>query len=66
MASIQDVLSSVIDRKDDICCLCLNQLYVDPIRLNYKVVMNVNNYEYETVMEEVITFVFNEQVTDSL
>ncbi|CAH0598675.1 unnamed protein product [Chrysodeixis includens] len=62
MASIQGVLSSVINRKDDICCLCLSKLHVDPIRLDYQVVMNVNKYEYDTVMEEVITFLFNEQM----
>lgn len=63
MMSMNNALSSIINRKKHFCCLCLGSLQQEPIRLNDEVVVNINNYEYDTTIAEVLNFIFDEEVS---
>ncbi|KAJ8708054.1 hypothetical protein PYW08_010420 [Mythimna loreyi] len=62
MASINNALNSIINRKKDFCCLCLCTLEEEPIRLNDEVVVNIHNCEYDTVISDVLSFIFDEEM----
>lgn len=62
MASINNALSCVINGKKDFCCLCLCTLEEEPIHLNDEVVVNIHSYEYDTVISEVLSFIFDKEV----
>ncbi|KAJ8706048.1 hypothetical protein PYW07_010825 [Mythimna separata] len=62
MALINNALSSIINRKKDFCCLCLCTLEEEPIRLNDEVVVNINSFDYDTVISEVLSFIFDEEM----
>lgn len=60
--SVNYALSSIIKGKKDFCCLCFCSIGGEPIRLNDEVVVNIHDYEYETVISEVMDFVFDKKV----
>ncbi|XP_075987881.1 uncharacterized protein LOC142984283 [Anticarsia gemmatalis] len=62
MSPISAVFSSIINGKNNVCCLCLSYISEEPIRLTDEVVIDINNGDCDTAVEQVLNNVFDEEM----
>lgn len=62
MTAVNNALRSIINGEKDFCCLCMSTIHDKPIGLDDEIVVNINNYEHEIVVSEVLNSLFDEQV----
>ncbi|CAB3245104.1 unnamed protein product [Arctia plantaginis] len=60
MTPISATLNSLINGKRDVCCLCLNAIHEQPIRLTDDIIINMNTKECDKTVEEVLKSIFDE------
>lgn len=65
MTPISAALNSLINGKKDVCCLCLNAIEEQPIRLSDDIIIDMNNKECDKTVEEVLKSIFNEGVINN-
>ncbi|XP_047037991.1 zinc finger protein 2-like [Helicoverpa zea] len=62
MTAVNNALRSIINGEKDFCCLCMSTIHDKPIGLDDEIVVNINNYEHEIVVSEVLNSLFDEQM----
>ncbi|XP_035451021.1 zinc finger protein 25-like [Spodoptera frugiperda] len=62
MTAINLALNSIINGKNDFCCLCLSSLKDESIKVNDIVVVSIDNNESEIAVLDVLSVVFDEKM----
>lgn len=66
MTAINLALNSIINGKNDFCCLCLSSLKDESIKVNDIVVVSIDNNESEIAVLDVLSVVFDEKVCKNI